>query len=171
MRNTIQGKIAFALLVLLSCSACPLESPEPLSSKGDEALDVQLLGKWSAIQKQGEEFETGKVAIYVFNSSEYYLVVSKDGVEEDRYAAHPTTISGKKFLNVRDLEGKENTYHFVWYTLSPTGELSIQFVREEPFEEVTATAEAIREVLELRINDPALFEESSHHLRKESAGE
>ncbi len=168
--NTIRSKIVFALLVLLSCSGCPLKSPEPLSSKGDEALDVQLLGKWSAIQKQGEEFESGKVAIYVFNTSEYYLVVSKDGVEEDRYAAHPTTIAGENFLNVRDLEEKEVTYNFVRYTLSPTGELSIQFVQEEPFEEVAATAEAIREVLEQRINDPALFEESSHHLRKESAG-
>ncbi len=171
MMNTIRGKITFALLVLLSCSACPLKSPEPLSSKGDEALDVQLLGKWSAIQKEGEEFESGKVAIYVFNTSEYYLVVSKDGVEEDRYAAHPTTIAGEKFLNVRDLEEKEVTYNFVRYTSSLTGELSIQFVQEEPFEEVAATAEAIREVIEQRINDPALFEESSHSLRKESAGE
>ncbi len=170
MMKTIRSKIIFALLVLLSCSACPLKSPEPLSSKGDEALDVQLLGKWSAIQKEGEEFESGKVAIYVFNTSEYYLVVSKDGVEEDRYAAHPTTIAGENFLNVRDLEEKEVTYNFVRYTLSPTGELSIQFVQEEPFEEVAATAEAIREVIEQRINDPALFEESSHHLRKESAG-
>ncbi len=166
MRNTVRGKVASALLVLLCCPGCPLESPEPLSPKGSEPLDVQLLGKWSAIQKEGEEIETGKIEVYVFNTSEYYLVVSKDGVVEDRYAAHPSTVAGKKFLSVRDIEDQENAYSFVRYAISSIGELSFQFVREEPFEEVGASADEIRKVLEQRINDPALFDDGSHRLRK-----
>ncbi len=168
MKNRIRGRVVFTLLILLCCSGCPLESPEPLNPVGSEALDTQLIGEWVTIQDGDKEIENGSVSIFIFNSSEYYLEVTKDRIVEDRYAAHPSTIAGQKFLNIRDIGNRESTYSFIRYVISPSGELSFQFVREEFFEKTGVSATEIRKVLERQTDDPALFEDSGHRLRKVS---
>ncbi|UZR94293.1 hypothetical protein [Chondrinema litorale] len=95
MRNLL-----IALVFLFICTACPYESPVPISSKGDKMME-SLLGKW-----QREEDAQNYYIVEKLDDRNYKIIENAFNEDEGTYditiyTGFITEIKGTPFLNIK----------------------------------------------------------------------
>jgi len=110
------GRVLIPLSFLL-LTGCPYQSSVPLSAPDLAKINSELIGKWSAEDKEGKE--VGTVTISQFNERELLIIIDGGKDEAEAMRGFVTSVGSEKFLNVQEVtgayEGRE--WMFVNYTV------------------------------------------------------
>lgn len=103
MRN-----LAIALLFLFICTACPYESPVPISNKGDKMME-SLLGKW-----QREEDVQNYYIVEKQDDRNYKIIENAFNDETGSYditlyTGFITEIKGTLFFNIKQFKANNSS--------------------------------------------------------------
>ncbi len=152
--------VLFLPLFLCLCG-CPYESDFPLSRSNETDIDKKLLGKWKLQTETAEQ--SGTLTIYPFNEHEYLIVLQGEGEKDVALVrAFGTTINGRKFLNIQDINslgGTKLKWYFVNYSIS-NNKLMYRYVKEEIFEKKQiSSSKELRNFVKKNLQSKDLYNE------------
>src|SRR5262245_33653590 len=146
-----------ALCLSTILSAACFESPFPLDPAPQTDIDARLPGAWHCIGPDADDRDM-TLTITRTRDRVYALTFQEYGEQEpDRYEAHASLVGGAPLVNVRNVKPSEKPWAFVRYTLLQPKVLQLQIVDEKALKGVAASPAAVRQAIEKRIKDPALF--------------
>lgn len=159
------------VVILLSCFlfGCPLESRFPLGESRHAPIDERLLGEW--IIEEPKELKGGKVSIFSFNETEYYMESHepKNG-ETGRSRAFITMIDNVMFLNFQEIEhaSSQRDYGFVKISISSNNVLAMWGLEDTLVSKKPASAEELYSFVRDNLKNPKLYGKEIIILRKEA---
>ncbi len=106
------------LCLLWICTACPYESPVPISA-AQLPIDRQLLGKWTDSPESNDFFEVKAKGEFIYLIEENVFSKARKVHEIKKYYAHFSSIDAQLFLNIspRDSLEKPIRDDFLLYQL------------------------------------------------------
>jgi hypothetical protein len=134
----------------------------PLDQKPVVPVDTRLLGGWRCLGTQADADDAPGTLRIVRRSDTVsrwsFESLSADGSKEQSdYDVHGSTVKGGALLNALEQGEKANRkWNLVRYSFLLPDVLRLQIVDEKPFEKAT-TAEALRLLVEKRVNDLAIY--------------
>jgi hypothetical protein len=139
--------------VLLLCG-CPFSSDTPLADPTTGVKDKDLAGTWQMRDPESGELIT--LSFHPFNEHEY-VAVSQDAEKLETYRVFATTVSGERFLNVRQIDSDDTGWYFARYQLNGS-QLFLRFVDDGLFRsQVFAAPIDLHNFVRDHIADPLLY--------------
>jgi hypothetical protein len=132
----------------------------PLDVSPRTPLDQKLLSTWRCVTPS---MDTEALTLVIGRAREgvYAVSVQEPGDPPDRYEAHGSEVAGETLLNVKDLKDaggvSPKPWVFVRYFLLKPDILHVQVVSDKALDGVEASPAAVRQAVERRRKDPALF--------------
>ncbi len=158
-------------VILVSCVlfGCPLQSKFPLGDSNNAPMDERLLGVW--IIEEPEELKNGKLSIFSFNETEYYMESQepKSG-ETGRSRAFITIIDNVIFLNFQEIEhgSSERDYGFLKISVSSSNVLRIWSLEDGLLPRKPTSTEDLSSFVRDNINNPKLYGKERITLKKQT---
>jgi len=153
-----------AVIVSLSIPAC-YDFDFPLDPKPQVPVDARVVGTWRCLSAEASADE-GAATLRVERRSEMishwtFETPSSDGTpDQGEFDVHGSAIGGGALLNARDVgDGDLGKWSFVRYTLLIPDVLRIQIVDDQPFLKVKDSASDLRQAVEQRVGDPAIYKD------------
>lgn len=153
------ARTSVAVLLAAVAAGC-YESAFPLDPEPRVELDGRLLGTWRCLPLD-QDADEQPVTLTVTQTRDRVLGVvwQEPGKGPDRYEAYASTVGGGPLLNVRELTDgtPSGQWVFARYELARPNVLQLQIVAQEAMAGVAKTPVAVRQALEPRRLDPALY--------------
>jgi len=146
--------LAIGLSVCLSAGC--YESAFPLDSGPQADLAAGLPGAWHCVTSDRSDRDL-TLTIVRARDRVYDVTSQEFGEEPDRYEAYASLVGGVPLVNLRDVKSSSKPWVFLRYSLLQPKVLQIQVVDDNAMKAVGATPAAVRQAIERRIKDPALF--------------
>jgi hypothetical protein len=155
-------RLAVLLALSSTLSGC-YESDFPLGPLAEATIDPRFIGNWRCVQVEENESAAMLLTALPFDEKQYYVGLAAEGETTLHYRAYGSTVRGTTLLNIQELEPDrqpaERKWSFVRASLLKPNVLQVEIVREEPFQNVEASAKAVREVVERMHQSPELYED------------
>ncbi|MEO5511176.1 MAG: hypothetical protein ABIV28_03105 [Longimicrobiales bacterium] len=152
----IHHRVAAVALSALVLTGCPYHGSVPLGEPAGP-LDPRLLGDWRLSSEPASEhpFASGRLLISRFDDDEY-AVVGSGACPAAGGRGYLTTVDGRTFLNVHE-QGEEGKYRVTKVDFVKGGVLLRDL--DSDFDTVSTTT-ALRALVQSRIDDPTIFDDS-----------
>jgi len=145
---------SFAAIAVLFLFGCPFSSDTPMADPATGLQDKSLAGIWTMVDPESGDRIT--LSFHPFNEHEY-VAVSQDASKLETYRVFATTVSGERFLNVRQIDSDDTGWYFARYQLSGS-QLFLRFVDDGLFRsQVFATPVDLHNFVRDHIADPLLY--------------
>lgn len=151
-----------AVIGCLSLPAC-YDFDFPLDAKPQVPVNARLVGTWRCLGVQSDVDE-GSGTLRVVRRSDtmtrwtFDSPSSNGSPDKSEYDVHGSTIAGGALLNALELGEKANgKWNFVRYSFLLPDVLRVQVVNDEPFEKVKGNAVSLRQEVEKKRDDPAIY--------------
>ncbi len=160
MRRSVRRLLLCAATCLSAwLSAACYESASPLDPIPQVDLDTSLLGTWHCITSDpGDRDMT--LTIAPTRDRVYAVTLQEFGQELDRYEAHASLVASVALVNLRNLKTSAKPWIFVRYSLLRPKVLQLHVVDGQAVRGVDASPAMVRQSIERRIDDAALFAEA-----------
>ena len=153
MRET---RLALVVMSLISC-ACITDFERPLGPSRESFIDPALLGAWTCTE--AHDPSPGVVSIEDFDGRQYSLQITEEGTDEPvRGRAVATQIADTMFLSVHEVGPRASGgWTYLEYSMTDATHLRLRTVDPNQFEDVLHDADALRQRLAERLQDPEAF--------------
>ncbi|MEM1135790.1 MAG: hypothetical protein AAGI07_08110 [Bacteroidota bacterium] len=168
MRN-----ISIAILILFFCTACPYESPVPISKKGNKMIK-SLVGKWYRAEDKQLFYLIEKADKHNYRIIEHAYNEKTESYDLSIYKGFITELKGVYFLNISQYKANTNeilvqerpTYYL--YKLKVTDEKIIQlFPLSNYIREVFSKSEELKKFISQNMHLSFFYGEEETLLRSE----
>lgn len=144
------------ICVLACLPAGCYESAFPLGSEPEADLAPGVPGAWHCVTADPGDRDV-TLTIERTRDRVYAVTLREFGQEPDQYEAHASVVAGVVVVNVRDLTPSPKPWVFVRYSLLQPKVLQLQVVDDNAMKGVTPSPAGVRQFLEQRMKDAALF--------------
>lgn len=164
-KGLFHGMLLLAGLLLTGC----YDSTIPISPAEDAQLDERISGRWIATDPNNEAQSVSIMAL-PFDDHQYYIEYCCDSgempgapvseVDTLRFRMHTSWVEGTAFANLYLLHDNEDQlYIYMRYTVSDDGELIMQTLAEDLFDEDLETSQALYDFIRQHLDNEKLYME------------